>query len=98
MRTRAFIITVFLLTSLGSLFAQQLEYRDGYYFKDGMLYTGTHTEYYENGNPRVIRNIKDGSEHGKVILFHSNGQKNEERNYSMGRKEGTWISWSEDGV
>lgn len=33
--------------------AQGLEYKDGLYYKKGMLYTGTHTEHFENGNVSV---------------------------------------------
>lgn len=98
MKIKFFIFTLILFSTLTGLYSQELEYRDGYYFKDGMLYTGTHTEYFENGETKVIRNIKDGTEHGKVTLFHSNGNKNEERTYVMGLKEGVWISWSEEGI
>lgn len=98
MKRHNIIFIIVLLIGFTGLPAQELQYRDGHFFKDGMLYTGTHTEYFEDGGKKVIRSIKDGVEHGQVILFHKNGQKNEERYYTMGKKDGQWTSWSEEGV
>ncbi|MDZ7774618.1 MAG: hypothetical protein U5L09_02885 [Bacteroidales bacterium] len=35
----------------------QLEEKDGYFYKNGMLYTGQHKEFYDNGNLRVQMKI-----------------------------------------
>ena len=51
------------------LVAQGLELKDGFYFKNNMLYTGTHIETYDNGQVKVEMEIKNGLKDGKVITF-----------------------------
>lgn len=96
--TRYFLLTIVVIFSSLAIQAQELQTRNGHYFKDGMLFTGTHTDYYESGAKKVVSNIKDGLEQGIVILYYENGQKNEERMYNRGLKDGIWLSWNESGV
>ena len=79
-------------------FSQDLEYRDGHFYKKGMLYSGKDIEYFENGNPKIERNIKNGHEDGFVIAYFDNGEKQEQRSYIEGKKDGLWITWDEKGV
>ena len=58
-------IIIFLFVAIGLLFAnvsfaQELELRDGYYFKKDMLFTGIHTEHFENGKVKMEINFKNG--------------------------------------
>lgn len=80
------------------VFAQNLEIRDGLYYKKGMLYTGTHIEYFENGNKSLVLNIRDGLEHGSLEYFYPSGIQKEYREYNDGKKTGIWITWNEAGV
>ena len=77
---------------------QELEYKNDLYFKGDMVYTGTYTEYYDNGNPKIVRNIKNGKENGFVITYFENGKEQEQRSYREGKKEGEWINWNEEGI
>ncbi len=94
---KIFLTGAFLIISL-ALFSQNLEYKDGHYYKKGMLYTGVHTEYYENGKPKIERHIVNGVEDGEVVVYFKNGRKQELRAYKEGQKDGTWITWNADGV
>lgn len=87
-----FVITATVLTG------QPLEIKDGLYYKKDMLYSGTHIEYYDNGNPKMELNVKDGMEHGLVFLYFENGRKQEQRSYNSGKKDGTWIKWNQAGI
>jgi len=83
-----FLLSFFLI--IVTAFSQDLEYREGYYYKKDMLYTGNHVEYYENGKPKIERNIKNGIEDGLVITYYENGEKQEQRSYKEGKKDGLW--------
>ncbi|MCD4663939.1 MAG: hypothetical protein K8R68_01635, partial [Bacteroidales bacterium] len=96
-KNRIGIIFLLLLFSVSG-FSQDLEFRDGHYYKKGMLYTGTHTAYFDNGNPKIERNIKNGLEDGLVITYFENEGKQEQRSYKEGLKDGLWITWNEKGV
>lgn len=100
MKKKYLLIAVVFAFSVSLVYAQEQEwqYRDGHLFKNGMLFTGIYTEQYENGAPKIIHNIKDGMEHGKVTVYHQNGKISEERKYNMGAKDSIWISWNEEGV
>ena len=94
---RLFLLTTILLLGV-STFAQNLEYKDGRYYKKGMLYTGMHTEHHENGAVSVELNISNGLEHGSVQYYYPTGIKKEYREYNEGKKNGLWITWNEEGV
>ena len=81
-----------------SAFSQDLEFKDGRYYKKDMLYTGTHTEYFENKQVKVRRNIKNGIEDGLIIFYYESGQIKEQRSYKEGLKDGLWINWDENGT
>ena len=56
------IIPVFFFVSMiisTPLCAQEneLEYKNELYFKGEMVYTGTYTDYYDTGNPKIVKNI-----------------------------------------
>lgn len=93
------ILFVVLLIPL-SLSAQsqnQLEEKDGLYYKNDMLYTGTHKEFYDNGNIRISMQVRDGVKEGEVVLYFENGKKKEVRSYKEGNKSGKWITWNKEG-
>ena len=73
-------------------------------YKDGEKH-GQWTEWYENGQKKVIKNYIDYIDvsekksllHGKWIEYYENGQIRKEANYEVGRRHGKWIEYSEDG-
>ena len=71
------LVILFSLFLVFNVLAQNLEYKDGRYYKKDMLYTGTHIEYYENNVVKIERHIKDGIEDGLVTLYYPNGQEQE---------------------
>jgi antitoxin component YwqK of YwqJK toxin-antitoxin module len=79
-------------------FGQNLEFNEGHYYKNGMLFTGTDTEHFENGNIKVKRNIKNGHEDGLAMYYWDNGKPKEQRSYADGLKNGLWINWNENGI
>jgi len=92
------IITLCFLCLSFQAFSQELEMKEGRYFKKGMLYSGTHTEYFENGLVSLELNIRNGLEHGALDYYFSNGVQKEHREYRDGKKHGTWITWNEQGI
>jgi antitoxin component YwqK of YwqJK toxin-antitoxin module len=80
------------------LSAQPLDYKDGKYYKNDMLYTGKHIDYYAGGSIKSEMNISNGVEDGLVIFYYENGNRQEQRCYKDGKKDGLWINWNEQGV
>ncbi len=97
MKRVIFLITLF-TTIVVQGFSQELEYIDGHFYKKGMLYTGEHIEYFENGNPKFMRNIKNGLLHKQMLVFDEDSIKLEQHSYKEGVKDGTWINWDKNGV
>lgn len=100
--SKARFVFMFLLTLLigGDLVAQrdELEYRDGYYFKNGMLYSGTHITYYEDGMVQMEMKVLNGLLDGVTKVFYPNGTQKEQRWYHEGEMDSLWINWSEKGI
>jgi len=92
------LVSILFLVIGFSAFSQTLEYENGLYYKKGMLYTGTHTEYHSNGKLSIELNVRNGREHGQVNFYFPSGIKKEHREFSDGKKNGTWITWNETGV
>ena len=77
-----------------------------YYVRDGLAYdvntnqpfTGKQVDYYENGQPLIETNFKDGKWHGPYITWHENGHKAIEENYNQNGKMGRQIYWFENGT
>lgn len=82
---------------IGNITAQEVVLKDGQFYKKGMLYSGSYTEYYENGNPKIDLNIKNGLEDGIVTTYYENGNKQEQRSFTEGKKDGLWINWNLEG-
>ena len=64
--------------------------------KDGLVWNGKWSRYYENGEKKNEVNYKDGKEDGTWTRWYENGQKYSEGIYG----DGKWISekcWNEDG-
>lgn len=92
------IILIFSLSFAVSAFAQNLEKTNGLYYKQGMLYSGLHTEYFPSGTVSMKFNVLNGQPHGVTEIFYESGQQKEHREYNQGMKTGTWITWDENGV
>jgi antitoxin component YwqK of YwqJK toxin-antitoxin module len=91
-------LIAFLLLTITSVYSQSLEYSEGYYYKNGMLYTGTYTEYWPNKNVKLVQNISNGLEDGISELNFENGKLQEQRSYQDGQKHGIWYTYNESGV
>ena len=92
------LILAVALLSANFSHAQELEDVDGFYYKKGMLYTGTHTEYYENGNVKIEMNIKNGLKDGTVTTYFEDGSTKEKSSYKEGLKHGEWVDWNASGT
>lgn len=90
-------ISILLLT-ITNVYSQALEYSEGYYYKNGMLYSGTYTEYWGNKNPKLVQNISNGLEDGITELYFENGKLLEQRSYLEGQKHGLWNTYNEEGL
>ncbi len=94
---KIFLIVSFVFISLSS-FSQDIVNINGKYFKKGMLYSGIHTEFYENNKPKTVLTISNGLLDGTVTTFFENGMKQEIRSYKNGMKDGgDWYIWTIDG-
>ena len=57
-------------------------------------------EFYDDGKPKSIKSYKvskDKIELVKVIAWHKNGQKEYERTFKDGEKDGKWTDWYRNG-
>ncbi|WP_241687974.1 toxin-antitoxin system YwqK family antitoxin [Ancylomarina salipaludis] len=80
-------------------FSQSIKEIEGlYYSVEGDLYTGTYTEFYENGNKRIEMNLTEGKRDGKITLFFQDEQIQEVRSYVKGLMDGTWVTWNNQSV
>lgn len=95
---KKYLFILLLLSGAFTTVAQKLELINGLYYKQGMLYTGTYTEHYNNGNLLIKQNISNGLEHGEVELFFESGAKQEYREFNQGKKTGEWYIWDISGV
>ncbi len=99
-KINAIVLTLFFTISTLMLQAQraELEYRDGYYYKNGMLYTGTHVYRYEEGTVKMEMNVRNGLLDGITRVYFPNGIQQEQRCYQDGEIDSLWITWNEKGV
>jgi len=84
----------------GSTKAKQINFVDGtyaglqYHENGNLKLESHHTKVLIDGDPRRRRHVK----HGTHKQWHANGQLGSCRVYVEGKKEGTWISYREDGT
>lgn len=95
---KSLITLSLLLLLIIPAFSQNLELKDGLYYKKDMLFTGSNVEYYDNGKILLEQSIKNGLVDGKMTLYYQNGNTQEIREYSEGKKNGTWMNWNEAGL
>ena len=76
-----------------------LELREGLMYIKGSdtLYTGEHSEFYENGQKKSEVNYKDGRVDGLSVYWYENGQKKLERNWKDDKQDGLWVVWYKNG-
>ena len=93
-------LVLMLLFPLVKSDAQELVYRDGYYYKNELLYTGTHITYYEDGGGgmQMEMSVRNGLLNGLTRVLYPSGMQKEQRYYSDGEMDSLWINWSEKGV
>ena len=61
--------------------AQIVEKNGKYYDLNDNLYTGEYTEFYDNGNLKMMMNLENGLIIGEVSIYYENGNLNEQREY-----------------
>ncbi len=87
------------LLIFGNLSAQEVVMKNGkYYTARKNLYTGMYKEYDPNGVLVSENRINNGFLDSISTFFYANGTKKEQRAYSVGKKHGLWINWSENGA
>jgi antitoxin component YwqK of YwqJK toxin-antitoxin module len=89
-----FMIAILLVNPLLS---QEIEMKNGKYYQGKKAFTGTITEYFDNGKIQSEKNIKDGLAEGITMTYYENGVKKEQQSYKKGLKDGIWFSWDEAG-
>lgn len=92
------LLITFLLLASSGVFSQSLEYSEGYFYKNGMLYTGTYTEYWPNKNVKLVQNIRNGVEDGVSEIYFEQGKLQEQRSYFEGEKHGIWSTYNASGT
>ena len=94
---KIYILSVLLLIYVG-VYSQTLEYSEGFYYKNGMLYSGTFTENWPNNNIKIVQTIRNGQEDGITEIYFENGILQEQRSYLEGQKHGIWYTYNEAGA
>lgn len=54
--------------------------------------------WYENGQPMMQGQFRNGARHGPFTWWHANGQKKLSGQFDRGEKSGTWTWWHESGM
>ena len=65
--------------------------------KNGIVWNGSFTFWYENGQKEWEETYKDGEEDGLSTWWYKNGQKRMERPYKDGKRDGLQTQWYENG-
>jgi antitoxin component YwqK of YwqJK toxin-antitoxin module len=71
--------------------------KNGKYYLNGKIFSGTAVEYYTNGNRAYEGKIVNGLREGKWDWYYENGVTRLEENYSNGKLTGKKIAWDESG-
>jgi antitoxin component YwqK of YwqJK toxin-antitoxin module len=80
--------------------SQTLALSDGRYYTDETqtrLYTGSYTEYFDDGSLKMELHLKDGKPEGTYVVYHPNGKTAEVRAYYKGLFHGEWRVYDTDG-
>jgi len=77
--------------------ASTITIKEGVYYLNNNLYTGTYTATDENGAKKSTLEIKDGKANGAVTYFYASGKVMEKGAFANGEKTGEWLRWSEEG-
>ncbi len=67
----------------------QITQNDGYYFKNGKLFTGTFEQHDDTGQLTARISVKNGLPDG-ISEYYSGGKLVEKHSYRNGDKHGTW--------
>ena len=53
--------------------------------------------FYPNGQMERMLELENGEEHGRFVMYYSDGQKYVEQHYRRGEPVGTWHRWNKEG-
>jgi len=59
--------------------------------------TGEWREYYPEGVPKAVNQMRDDYEEGHAIEYHDNGERSGEGEYVAGKRAGVWKFWWKNG-
>jgi antitoxin component YwqK of YwqJK toxin-antitoxin module len=93
-RLKSLILIAIALLTCAPLFAQQndLGYRDGYCYKNDMLYTGISIIYFKDSTIQMEMKVRSGLQVGITRVFHPNGFRKEQRYHNEGDMDSLWIN------
>ena len=60
--------------------------------------SGLFIEYYESGNKKSEKILRNGKEDGLCTIWYENGQKQKKETYKNGKRDGLFIGWDKDGL
>ncbi|HBX51133.1 MAG: hypothetical protein A2309_05070 [Bacteroidetes bacterium RIFOXYB2_FULL_35_7] len=90
------LFVIVLLCSLISFsFAQNIQEKDGKYYKEGKEYSGIFEKNEEGTFLKM--NIVNGLLDGITMLYFDNKKQKEQRSYKEGKFDGLWITWNDQG-
>ncbi|MFO8067338.1 MAG: toxin-antitoxin system YwqK family antitoxin [Bacteroidales bacterium] len=95
---KLFLVSFILLFNFAFSQDQNIIIKEGLYYINGDLFTGTFTQTNEEGIVTAKLKIKNGKPHGKSEYYFLNGEVLEIRNFRKGLKHGTWLKYNEENV
>ena len=90
----AAIVVAAILSALGITHTNKCK---AFFENKAWIRNGERKEFYPDGKPKFTQTRRNGKSDGPFILWHSNGQKQLEINFSNGKREGKTIKWHENG-
>jgi antitoxin component YwqK of YwqJK toxin-antitoxin module len=91
------ILTLLVLSCSLVASGQQIEMRNGLYYKGDKPYKGIIKESDSLGRLVASLSVNKGKLQGETFFYHENGAIKELRNYKNGLKHGVWYSYDEKG-
>ncbi len=96
MKKLIFITIAIIVFAFGTS-AQNITVKEGMYYEQGKLYTGTYTELNVSGSKKLTATIVDGKMNGAVTYYFDNGMIMETGEFAANEKSGQWLRYDETG-
>jgi len=92
------LVAGLLLLFMNGLQAQQIVEKEGRYYRSNEPFTGTYTTRFDNGQPKMEINIKNGDKHGKTKIWSADESLHEIRSYKNNQMHGKWEMFNKDNI